>query len=63
MVPGATYVFRIFTKYKFGRSDPSRSSYCKTKPDIPNKNPENVHAIGTTPTNIVISWTVNKIII
>lgn len=34
------------------------SDVCTTLPDVPYKNPDNVVGKGTTPQNLVISWTV-----
>lgn len=45
--------------YYAGPSQPSsHSQVCTTLPDVPFKNPDNVEGRGTTPTNLVISWTV-----
>jgi len=35
----------------------SHSDVCTTLPDVPYKNPDNVMGKGTTPQNLVISWT------
>lgn len=41
-----------------GPSLPSpHSDVCTTLPDVPYKNPDNVMGKGTTPQNLVISWT------
>lgn len=41
-----------------GPSLPSpHSDVCSTLPDVPYKNPDNVRGNGTTPQNLVISWT------
>lgn len=59
MRPWANYTFRVIARNKIGPSLPSsHSSVCRTDPDVPSKNPENVLVRGTEPTNLVISWTV-----
>ncbi|XP_018050218.1 PREDICTED: neuroglian isoform X1 [Atta colombica] len=59
MSPWANYTFRILAWNKIGTSLPSsHSDVCTTLPDLPDKNPENVMGKGTTPQNLVISWTV-----
>lgn len=62
MTPWANFTFRVIATNKIGRSNPSlHSSVCTTQPDVPYKNPENVEAVGTEPSNLVISWTVSDI--
>ncbi|XP_063975708.1 neuroglian-like isoform X2 [Diachasmimorpha longicaudata] len=59
MSPWANYTFRVIAWNKIGASQPSTpSTVCRTQPDIPHKNPSNVMGNGTTPQNLVISWTV-----
>lgn len=36
----------------------SHSDICSTLSDVPHKNPDNVTGKGTTPQNLVISWTI-----
>lgn len=58
MTPWANYTFRLIAENKIGPSEPSTpSEQCTTQPDVPHKNPENVRGHGTTPNNLVISWT------
>jgi len=58
MSPWANYTFRVIARNKIGPSIPSlHSLVCTTPPDVPFKNPENVKGHGTTPNNLVISWT------
>ncbi|XP_065202283.1 neuroglian isoform X2 [Planococcus citri] len=58
MTPWANYTFRVIAKNKIGPSPPSaHSGICRTDPDVPYKNPDNVVAQGTEPSNLVISWT------
>ncbi|XP_011307618.1 neuroglian isoform X2 [Fopius arisanus] len=59
MSPWANYTFRIIAWNKIGASIPSaHSTVCRTQPDFPHKNPSNVMGNGTTPQNLVVSWTV-----
>ncbi|XP_015125416.1 neuroglian isoform X2 [Diachasma alloeum] len=59
MSPWANYTFRVVAWNKIGPSIPSsHSTVCTTQPDVPYKNPSNVMGNGTTPQNLVISWTV-----
>ena len=59
MTPWANYTFRVIARNKVGNSAPSEaSSTCSTPADVPFKNPDNVEGRGTTPNNLVISWTV-----
>lgn len=59
MSPWANYTFRVIAWNKIGASVPSpHSAVCTTQPDVPYKNPSNVMGNGTTPQNLVISWTV-----
>jgi hypothetical protein len=58
MSPWANYTFRVIARNKIGPSHPSiHSDICNTPPDVPFKNPDNVRGHGTTPNNLVISWT------
>lgn len=58
MSPWTNYTFRIIAHNKIGPSQPSKhSESCTTQPDVPFKNPDDVRGEGTTPTNLVISWT------
>lgn len=63
ITPGATFVFQIFTKHEYGKSDPSASGSCTTEPDVPYKNPGHVRVTSTDLTNIIVSWTVSSVII
>ncbi|XP_026682020.1 neuroglian [Diaphorina citri] len=59
MSPWANFTFRVIASNKIGKSLPSEhSSVCTTQPDVPFKNPDNVEGRGSTPNNLVISWTV-----
>lgn len=63
MTPWANFTFRVVATNKIGRSDPSmQSNVCTTQTDVPYKNPNNVVAAGTDPSNLVISWTVSYIL-
>lgn len=58
MTPWSNYTFRLIAENKIGPSEPSPpSEQCTTQPDVPFKNPENVQGQGTTPNNLIISWT------
>lgn len=58
MTPWANYTFRIVAINKIGPSLPSsHSESCTTQSDVPYKNPDDVKGEGTTPQNLVISWT------
>ncbi|XP_025162697.1 neuroglian isoform X2 [Harpegnathos saltator] len=58
MSPWANYTFRVLAWNKIGTSLPSpHSEVCTTSPDVPYRNPDNVIGKGTTPQNLVISWT------
>ena len=60
MSPWANYTFRVIATNKVGNSLPSEASnVCSTPPDVPFKNPDNVEGRGTSPDNLVISWTVS----
>lgn len=64
MTPWANFTFRVVASNEIGRSDPSmESNVCITQTDVPYKNPDNVVAAGTEPSNLVISWTVSYILI
>ncbi|XP_015587223.1 neuroglian isoform X2 [Cephus cinctus] len=59
MSPWANYTFRVLAVNKIGASLPSpHSAVCSTQPSRPHKNPDNVMGNGTSPDNIVITWTV-----
>ncbi|XP_063976929.1 neuroglian-like isoform X2 [Diachasmimorpha longicaudata] len=59
MSPWANYTYRVIAWNKIGPSIPSpHSTVCTTQSDVPYKNPSNVMGNGTTPQNLVISWTV-----
>lgn len=59
MSPWANYTFRVIAYNKIGASLPSaHSTVCTTQPDVPYNNPSNVMGNGTTPQNMVITWTV-----
>lgn len=58
MTPWANYTFRVIAHNKIGPSLPSGNSEpCTTQPEIPYTNPKDVKGEGTTPSNLVISWT------
>ncbi|KAI4487248.1 hypothetical protein M0804_005397 [Polistes exclamans] len=58
MSPWANYTFRVLAWNKIGKSLPSsHSDICTTLSDVPYRNPDNVMGNGTTPQNLVISWT------
>ncbi|ODN00103.1 Neuroglian [Orchesella cincta] len=58
MSPWANYTFRVIARNKIGPSIPSlHSEVCLTSPDVPYKNPDNVKGHGSSPSNLVISWT------
>uniref|UniRef100_A0A8D8XH54 Neuroglian n=2 Tax=Cacopsylla melanoneura TaxID=428564 RepID=A0A8D8XH54_9HEMI len=58
MSPWANFTFRVIAWNKIGKSLPSgHSTVCTTLPDVPFKNPDNVEGRGSTPNNLVISWT------
>jgi neuronal cell adhesion protein len=60
MSPWANYTFRVIAKNKVGESSPSgHSKTCQTPADVPFKNPDNVEGRGSSPTNLIISWTVS----
>lgn len=62
MTPWTDNTFRVIATNKIGRSIPSlHSRVCSSKPDVPYENPQNVEAVGTEPTNLVIRWTVSDI--
>lgn len=58
MTPWSNYTFRLVAENKIGPSEPSApSEQCTTLPNVPFKNPDNVKGAGTTPSNLIISWT------
>ncbi|KAF5283238.1 hypothetical protein FQA39_LY17364 [Lamprigera yunnana] len=58
MSPWANYTFQVIAVNKIGESDPSQHSVvCRTSPELPHKNPDNVEGVGDRPDNLVISWT------
>ncbi|XP_014473407.1 PREDICTED: neuroglian isoform X2 [Dinoponera quadriceps] len=59
MSPWSNYTFRVIAWNKIGPSLPSPHSdtICTTIPTRPTKNPDNVAGKGTTPQNLVITWT------
>ncbi len=60
MSPWSNYTFRVIARNKVGESLPSgHSKTCLTPEDVPYKNPDNVEGRGTTPSNLVIYWTVS----
>jgi len=62
MSPWGNYTFRVLSRNKIGLSLPSfqNQNVCRTEPDVPDKNPENVIGEGDHPGNLVIFWTVNS---
>ena len=64
MSPWTNYTFRVMARNKVGESLPSgHSKVCLTGEDVPYKNPDNVIGRGTAPNNLVIYWTVSKILL
>ena len=63
--PWGNYTFRVISRNKIGLSLPSFQSQnvCRTEPEVPDKNPENVIGEGDEPGNLVIFWTVSYIVI
>jgi len=63
--PWGNYTFRVISRNKIGLSLPSFQSLnvCRTEPERPDKNPENVIGEGDEPGNLVIFWTVSYIVI
>lgn len=56
--PWLNYTFRVIARNKVGQSLPSEpSSTCLSEKAVPNANPTDVRGRGTTPNNLVISWT------
>lgn len=56
--PWLNYTFRIIARNKIGQSLPSEPSQtCTSDKAIPSSNPTDVKGKGTTPNNLVISWT------
>ena len=55
--------FRVIARNKVGESLPSvHSKVCLTPEDVPYKNPDNVEGRGTKSNNLVIYWTVSRVI-
>ena len=63
MSPYVNYTFRVLAYNRMGMSAPSLSTpeTCTTIAAKPSSNPINVRVRGTTPTNLVITWTVRDI--
>ncbi|XP_064632101.1 neuroglian-like isoform X2 [Lineus longissimus] len=59
MSPWVNYTFQVIAVNKIDPSEPSQhtAEVCRTAAARPDKNPGNVMVEGTTPTNLVISWT------
>jgi len=57
--PYGNYTFRVLARNKIGLSMPSihTSPVCKTEPETPQKNPENVIVEGDYPNELVVYWT------
>ena len=54
--------FRVIARNKVGESLPSvHSKVCLTPEDVPYKNPDNVEGRGTKSNNLVIYWTVSRV--
>jgi hypothetical protein len=64
MSPWVNYTFQVIAVNKIDPSQPSEHTVevCRTAPARPDKNPGNVMVEGTTPTNLVISWTVSIVV-
>lgn len=58
LAPWLNYTFRVIARNKIGQSLPSEpSSTCTSDKATPFTNPTDVKGKGTTPNNLVISWT------
>lgn len=58
MKPWSKYSFRVLAYNDMGSSIPNEfTDMCTSPPDIPDKNPSVTKVNGTSPTNLVISWT------
>lgn len=56
LTPWMNYTFCISKKMNKNVSPTCSEYFCRTSPDVPSRNPVNLKAEGTTPTNLVISW-------
>lgn len=58
MRPFRTYEFRVVLFYsdKLVKSNVNPDAVCKSDPDVPSMNPQNVQGKGTSQTNLVITW-------
>jgi len=59
--PWVNYTFRVIATNKIGASVPSMHTtrVCTTTEDLPDKNPENIRAIGDTQGKLKIEWIVS----
>jgi len=56
--PWLNYTFRVIARNKIGQSLPSEpSGVCTSEKSVPHINPTDVKGRGTSPNNLVISWT------
>lgn len=54
----SNYTFRVTAVNEAGSSHPGyHSKSCSREPDVPHRNPNDIKGEGTTPTNLIISWT------